>query len=170
MSLLNPLTWLDKFFMKAVQWLGAAMPDEPILNFGTGFTVTDDPANGRTTVTVSVPGAFEGLVALAAPISSSALVTGTRYLVDTSGGAFTQPLPTTGLTDGQWYEFFDSTSPGTWSSSGTKNLTLNGGSNTILDPNTIGFGGTYSTSVVLQTKSATFRVTWSQLKGAWITR
>lgn len=162
-------TWLDKFFYKSVQWLGVGLPDEPVLNFLSGFTVVDNPTNGSTDVSVEASSTtvFDGPIT--APVTPSSLVTGTCYLVDTSGGGFTQDLPTTGLVDGEYYEWFDAKSQWSSNPTATKNLTLDGVSNEILDPNYVGITGIYATDVVLQTVGAKFRTTWSAALGKWLT-
>jgi hypothetical protein len=55
-------TWLLRYFTAlTIQSAGAAMPAEPVLNFaGSGFTVTDDPTNNRTTVTINTLGVPTG--------------------------------------------------------------------------------------------------------------
>lgn len=171
-------TALDQLLIRPIADDGTPLPTRRYANFLGNVSCADNPTFvdpntgeivGSTDVTIGSSNVSEALVTLAAPISTSSLAAGTRYLVDTSGGGFTQPLPTTGLKDGQWYEFTDATSSWSTAPSATKNLTLNGGTKNILDPNYIGISGVSSTSVVLMTVGETFRVTWSQAKGQWYT-
>lgn len=58
------MSWLDRFFSSrnygTIQNAGVVMPPESILNFaGSGFSVADDPTNGRTTVTFSGGGGLD---------------------------------------------------------------------------------------------------------------
>lgn len=163
-----PPTWLDKFFLKSVELVNALLPDEPILRFLGNVTVVDNAANGSTDVTIGTSNAVEALVVLTGAISAGSLVPGTRYLCDMTAGAFTQSLPTTGLQDGQWFEFTDA--KGLWATAGSKNLTLNGGTIQIEDPNYIGISWTTATTVVLKTVGETFRATYSQAEGLWYVR
>lgn len=50
------MSWLDAYFVgyTTIQVGGAPLPQETILNFATGATAVDDPANGRTTVNIEV--------------------------------------------------------------------------------------------------------------------
>lgn len=106
-------------------------------------------------------------VVLTAAVAATALVAGTQYLVDTTVGAFTQPLPTNGLIDGEWFEWSDVAL--LWRGAGAHNLTLSAAA-TILDPSTIGFGPVYSDAVTFVTGGATFRTTWSAAYGKWFTQ
>jgi hypothetical protein len=111
----------------------------------------------------------EHIVAQASPVPATSLVSGTTYLVDTSGGAFTQSLPTTGLVDGMWFQWFDAKSVWSTRVGATQNLTLNAGSNQVQDPNLVGITGGYATSVVLDEVGGQFRTTWSASLGKWKT-
>jgi collagen triple helix repeat protein len=105
-------------------------------------------------------------IALAAPVATSALVGGTTYLVDTSGGPFTQNLPTL-VPDGTWYEWNDTS--GTWN---TNNFTIApNASDNIVDPNTIGVSGTLPTSpnqITLKQVRATVRTQYVLSRRLWI--
>lgn len=52
------MSWLDAFLTSynTVQSNGEELPQETILNFGSGFTVVDDVAGRRTTITASTGG------------------------------------------------------------------------------------------------------------------
>ncbi len=49
--------WLDDLLGKTIQQNATILPDRKLLNFLTGFTVTDNPQNGSTDVAVSGGGA-----------------------------------------------------------------------------------------------------------------
>ncbi len=55
------MSWLDKFIVRTIAYLGASMPPEPALNFkGGGVVVADNPGTGSTDVTIAGSGAAAG--------------------------------------------------------------------------------------------------------------
>lgn len=170
-------TALDQLLIKPVAQNGTPLPSRRYFNLLGNVSCADNPTFvdpntneivGSTDVTIGTPNTVENLIALAAAIPSANLTIGARYLVDNSSGGFTQSLPTTSLRDGQWYEFTDST--GQWSTGGSKNLTINGGSIQVVDPNSVGFGWATSTSVTCKTVGETFRFTYSQARSLWLVK
>lgn len=138
------------------------------VNLASGFTVTWNSTTGNLDVSVGGGGAVAEVLT---PITSAATLNssnvGTRFLVDTSGGAFTQALPANPQ-DGWWYEWTDAT--GSWVTGGAKNLTINGGAINVQDPNYIGIKWQLGATCVFSTLGATFRTTYSLAKNLWLTR
>lgn len=61
------MSWLDRFFKQGYATLqsgGSPVAPETVLNFVSGATVVDDPANGRTNVTISGGGGATGTCTL----------------------------------------------------------------------------------------------------------
>jgi hypothetical protein len=105
----NPPTTLDKFFQVIVQVATQFpyLPQRPILNFASGFTVQDNTVNNSTDVAVNTSVTLP--VRLNAASSSLQLTTamiGATILLDTSGGSFVALLPPS-PTDGWRFHFKD---------------------------------------------------------------
>ena len=84
------MSWLDKFFARGyitVQAAGVVFPAENTLNFATGFTVVDDSANARTSVS------FGGTIA--SP-TFTGTVTNNATLTILGGDSKSKPQVTTG--------------------------------------------------------------------------
>jgi hypothetical protein len=158
---------LEQLLIKLVAINGVPLPSRPYLNLLGLVAAADNPnftVNGQqfgsTDVTLGAV-SIEALTPLTAPIAASALVSGVRYLVDTTAGAFTQPLPTSGMIVGTFYEFTDAKA--TFVPGGAKNLTVAGGTNSIVDPHFINVDGRLcvGNNLVLDQVRTTTRVTWT---------
>ena len=87
-------------------------------------------------------GPFSTLVALTAPIAAASLASGTRYLVDSSGGAFTQALPAlSSVPLGFRVGFTDDTN--SWTTHGF--TVAANGADAMVDPRFVGNGGAMAT-------------------------
>lgn len=72
------LPWLDILIGRALRYLGAEITLRSKLNFGTGFTVTDDPANDQTTITATAGGGGTGATIVTDQAALKALAVGSH--------------------------------------------------------------------------------------------
>lgn len=86
------MSWLDRFFASrnygSMQYNGAVMPPEPNFNFaGSGVTVTDDPSNLRTTITIAAGATITFGGDLSGTDSSQTVNKIKGTMITTAGGA-----------------------------------------------------------------------------------
>jgi hypothetical protein len=128
-------------------------------NIGSVLGVVAGPALGW----VAQPAA--AVVRLAAPGTITAAESGTIFLIDTSGGPFTQPLPTTSLFDGCQFTFIDAKAK--WA---TNAFTLNGAGNNVVDPGYINIDGRTGATVALSEVRGAVTIIWDNTQSIWLVK